>query len=51
MHIMQVLDNEEMINFVEGFGEINERHNNSMRFEFVNRGVDEVKKADEVMRS
>ena len=48
---MQVLDNKEMINIVEGFGEINECHNNSMRFEFVDRRVDEMKKADEVMRS
>ena len=43
---MEVEDDEEMVNSVEGLGEVNEGHDNTMRDILVNVRVDEVKETD-----
>ena len=46
---MQVLNNESVVNPVEGFGEVHKRHDNGMRFSLVNSSMDEMEESNEVV--
>ena len=50
LHIIQILNNKRVVNSVKCLGEIYECHDNSMRFIFVNSGMDEVQESDQVVR-
>ena len=49
MHIKKILNDERMINSVEGLAEIHTGSKNSMRLPEVKDGVDKVREFDEVM--
>ena len=49
MHVMQVFNYKVMIDTVEGFGEVDKSHGDSMGLSFVSNSMDEVKETDEIV--
>ena len=49
LHVMKILNHKSVVDFIKGFGEVNEGHDHCMMFLLIHSSMDEVEESDEVV--